>query len=175
MQNSRTSTQQLPALPESVPTNYYSYLPVRVGIVFGLMGSLLIMALIALLTVSAGADIFLSSRVIASVLLGEGAVSGILPIILGTLIHLASGAVYGAIFAAVMPRMPRPFWIVAGLLFAVVIWVIAMIALPLIVQPIGISQVTYFNVLLISHLLFGLNLGAAGGLYGLLGSRRNRA
>ena len=76
---------------------------------------------------------------------------------------------YGAIFAMVMPRLrvPRPFWILVGLLYGVVIWVIAAVGLPMLVQTLDVNPTTYFSVLLISHILFGLTLGFAGAFYGL--------
>lgn len=155
-----------------VPSNYFGYLPVRLGIVFGIFGAILIMALIAVLSLGSDEDIWQSPRMIASALLGENAAVGVFPILLGTVIHLLSGAAYGALFAAVMPRLPRPFWIVAGLLFGIAIWFLAVIGLPLVVEPVAMDEVTYFNILLITHLAFGLNLGAAGGLFGLKGARQ---
>ena len=183
MYNSTTSpktpgsnAQDIPTRAPStnVPENYYSELPVRFGVLFGVLGSLLIMAFIAVLTTTVSADIWQSPRFIASVLMGSGAATGIFPIILGTVIHLASGAAYGAIFAWITPRMPRPFWIVTGLLYGLAIWVIAVLALPLLVEPVGISQTAYFNALIISHVVFGINLGLGGAAGGLMAERREQ-
>lgn len=115
--------------PAQVSSNYFGYLSVRLGIVFGIIGALFIMALIAVLSLGSGEDIWQSPRMIASALLGENAAVGIFPIVLGTFIRLLSGAAYGALFAAMMPRLPSPFWIVAGLLFGVAIWFVAVIGL----------------------------------------------
>jgi hypothetical protein len=127
------------------------------------------MGVIAILTITGSEDLGRSPRIIASVFLGENAATGLLPVILDTIIHLMSGAMYGAIFAVVMARLrvPRPLWILVGLLYGVVIWGIAAVGLPVLVQTIDINQTTYFSVLLLSHLLFGLTLGFAGAFYGL--------
>lgn len=167
MQSIRT-TQTVPVNTESdVPANYFGQLPVRFGVIFGLMGSLLVMVVIAILTLAVGEDLWRSPRIIASAVMGEQASIGVLPIFVGTLIHFASGALYGAIFARVMPRLPRPYWIVGGLLFGVAIWVIAVFALPLFVQTGDLRESLYFGALLIAHVVYGLNLGLAGALYGI--------
>jgi hypothetical protein len=154
------------ALSTKVPTRSFK-LPVHIGIVAGLFGSLAIIAIIAVLTRVANMDIWFSPRTIASVLFRESAAAGLAPIIVGTLIHFASGAAYGALFARLSPRLPAAFWIVAGLIFGVGIWVVAILALPLAIVPVGVDPREYFDVLLISHLLYGLVLGIAGTLYGL--------
>lgn len=158
-------------LPEdpSVPANYFARLPISFGIIFGLVGALLIMGVIAILTLAGSEDLGRSPRIIASIFLGENATTGLLPVVLGTVIHLMSGAMYGAIFAVVMSRLhvPRPLWILVGLLYGVAIWVIAAFGLPMLVQTFDVNSATYFSVLLISHILFGLTLGFAGAFNGL--------
>lgn len=150
----------------NVPDNYFSKLPVRFGTFAGVMGSIAIMAVIGLFAIATGQDIWAAPRIIASAFLGEAAYTGILGIIVGTIIHLASGAMYGAIFAFIMPRMPRAFWSVAGLLFGLLVWVIAWIGLPFLINPVGISETTYLSALIISHATFGIFLGIAGSFYG---------
>jgi len=175
MSNVNSPTQISESMPESTdaktipprdPANYFSELSVRFGVFAGLIGSVVIIAIITGLTLGSGQDIWLSPRVIASVFLGEGAFTGILPIILGTIVHFISGAVYGAVFAYIVPRLPRGFWVVAGLLYGLIIWGIASIVLRPFIQPINISSIAYFTVLLFSHIVFGLILGTAGSLHG---------
>lgn len=161
-----TSKPQVVVAPPRTPANYFSELPVRIGAFAGLMGSVTIIAILAGLTVSGGEDVWTAPRAIASAFLGEGAATGFFPVILGTIVHLISGTMYGALFAYVTPRMPRAFWVVTGMMFGVAIWVIALIGLPVFIEPVQISETTYFNVLLISHIVFGLVLGIAGALYG---------
>jgi len=150
-----------------IPKSYLSKLPVRLGAVFGVMGSFLIMAVIALLTLSTGEDIWRSPRIIASLFMGEAANTGVLPIIIGTIIHLILGASFGAIFARIVPKLPRPIWIVAGILFGLALWAGAAYLLPLFVDTGDISSANYFGGLLIANVVFGINLGLAGALYGL--------
>lgn len=152
-----------------IPANYIARLPVAYGIIFGLVGAILIMGMIAILTLPGSDDLWRSPRIIASIVLGENAATGLLPVVIGTVMHLMSGAMYGAIFAMVMSRLsvPRPFCIVVGLFYGVVIWVIAAVGLPALVQTLDVNPLTYFSVLLLSHVLFGLTLGFAGASYGL--------
>ncbi len=166
MYESNISQEKPIEVPSNLPENYYSKLPIRFGVIIGLIGSVVIMLSVAALSLGTGESVWLSARVIASTLLGESAASGVFPVILGTIMHLISGAVYGALFAFISPRMPRGFWIVAGLLFGIVVWLIALITLPLVINLIDTDSVAYFNVLLISHVIFGLNLGVAGSLHG---------
>jgi hypothetical protein len=164
--NMMSNNSQDPTRDTRSPKAYFSELPVRAGAFAGFMGSVAIMAIIGILAVATGQDVWLSPRVIASVLLREGAATGVFPILLGTIMHLSIGAVYGAIFARIMPRMPRAFWIVVGLLYGVVIWVIAVIVLPLVIGISDISSVAYFSALIISNVTFGIFLGSAATAYG---------
>lgn len=175
MDNLKAATQPIQIMtitpPEKpgVPANYVARLSVAYGIIFGQVGAIFIMGVIALLTLTGGEDLERSPRIIASVFLGKNAATGLLPVVLGTVIHLMSGAMYGAIFAVVMSRLsvPRPIWILVGLLYGVVIWIIAAVGLPVLVQTLDVNPITYFSVLLISHVLFGLTLGFAGAFHGL--------
>lgn len=157
----------------NVPKNYFSKLPLTYGAFAGLMGSFAIMAVVAVMALAAGTDIFLSPRIIASAVMGANAETGVLAIIVGTIIHLISGTVYGAIFAAIVPRIPRGFYFVAGILFGVAIWAIAAIGLPFFISDEigGVSDVAYFNVLIIAHVSYGIFLGTAGALHGYIGRR----
>lgn len=150
------------------PANYYSTLSMRVGALAGVLGSIAIILVITPLAMGAGLDPMLSPRVIASVLLREAASAGLLAVIIGTLMHFAAGAMYGAIFAYLMPRMPRAFWFVAGVLFGVAIWAIAALAMPSFVpfEGLEVTQSMYFSALIISHVTYGIVLGLAGSFYG---------
>lgn len=162
MQRANSELSQSKSEPLDAPKNYFSKLTIPFGFGFGILGSLAIMAIIAVLTINSSQGIWLSPRIIASVFLGEAAATGPLPILLGTMIHLAMGAIYGGIFAWLLPRMPRPLWIVAGLLFGVAIWGIAILVLPPLIDTIDVREPIYFYVLLFSHLVFGVILGLGG-------------
>ncbi|MEO1288705.1 MAG: DUF6789 family protein [Chloroflexota bacterium] len=152
------------------PANYFSTMPVRTGIIAGIIGSVGIIFAITVLALATSLDPFLSPRFIASVILRDGAwatgAGGTLAIAVGTLMHLAAGAFYGAVFAFAMPKMPRGFWFVAGLIFGVVIWGIAAVALPILAPANEIQPIVYTNAQIISHLVFGITLGIAGSFFG---------
>lgn len=145
--------------------NYVIGIPATIGLVSGIIGSLAIVIVVTTVVVATGGDTWLAPRIIASSLMGSGAESGAGAVILGTLIHVVTGSVYGLLFAMVMPKMPRPFWIVAGLLFGVATWVLSLAIFGALINPIGISIGVYMGVLLLAHVVFGLVLGLTGATY----------
>lgn len=155
---------------DSTPQNYFSTMPLRTGVIAGIIGSFGIIAVITILALAAGFDPFLSPKFIASVILRDGAwatgAGGTLAIAVGTIMHVMAGAFYGAIFALIMPKMPRGFWFVAGLIFGVVIWGIAAVVLPILTPSNQIEALAYTNAQIISHLIFGITLGIAGSFFG---------
>lgn len=153
------------ALPSRLPDNYMSDFSAIPGAFAGFMGSVIIIAIIGALAVATGQDIWLSPRLIASTLLGDGAATGAFPIIFGTLMHLTIGVVYGAVFGLITPRMPRALWSVAGIIFGVAIWGIAAVLIPRL-SPFDTSTTAYFSALIIANVIFGLTLGVAATFYG---------
>lgn len=150
-----------------IPDNYESKLPVRAGLLAGLTGALSIMVVVAALLVLAGRDIWTAARLIAVVVYGPDAAVGIAPIVVGTAIHLLMGSTLGTVFAWVLPCMPRGIWIVAGLLYGVVAWLISTFLVLPVVAPPMIAADTNVNVLLLAHLVYGFVLGIAGATYDL--------
>lgn len=147
--------------------NYESKLPVRAGVIAGFAGSLAIMVVVAGILVVGGRDIWTAARLIATVVYGPDAATGALPIIVGTVIHLITGSALGAIFARIVPCLPRGFWIVVGLLYGVAAWgVSSFVVLPVIAPPM-IAADTNIYVLLIAHVVYGFAIGIAGASYGL--------
>ncbi|MEL7433979.1 MAG: hypothetical protein AAFN11_08520, partial [Chloroflexota bacterium] len=76
------------------------------------------------------------------------------------------GSLYGVIFAFAMPRMPRAFWFVAGIIYGVGLWAIAAYTLPALAQTDMMSDQLYTNALVVSHIVFGITLGIAGSFFG---------
>ncbi|MEO1165653.1 MAG: hypothetical protein AAFV98_17840 [Chloroflexota bacterium] len=148
------------------PVNYFSTVSLRTGAIAGIIGSLTIMLFLAMLTVSATMDLWFAPRFISSALIGESAWTGTFPIILGTVVHLLVGSLYGVIFAFAMPRMPRAFWFVAGIIYGVGLWAIAAYTLPALAQTDMMSDQLYTNALVVSHIVFGITLGIAGSFFG---------
>lgn len=151
-----------------IPENYTTTMPARAGLMAGIAGSLSIMLVVAVLLVLSGQDIFTAARLIAATVYGSEAATGFLPVLIGTSIHLVTGGVLGTIFAAVIPRAPRNFWIMAGLIYGMGAWLVStFVILPIIASPMVLGEANV-SVLLIAHVIYGLILGAAGASYGLL-------
>jgi hypothetical protein len=152
----------------SLPENYEIKLPIRVGLLIGFVGSLGIMVVVATILVLNGRDIFEAARLIATVVYGPDAAEGAAPILIGTVVHLATGAIFGAIFACLMPCLPRGFMIVAALMYALGVWLMSSFVILPIVAPPMIAADANKSILLIAHVVYGIVLGAAGGTYQLL-------
>ncbi len=148
------------------PENYFSTLSVRTGAIAGFIGAIVIIVALSAIAFPASMDLWLAPRFIASVFLGESAFIGTFPILLGTVIHLFLGTTYGAVFAVAIPRLPRAFWFVAGLIYSIGLWGIAAYILPTIAQTSMMNDLAYTNALIISHILFGITLGIAGSFFG---------
>jgi hypothetical protein len=150
-----------------LPANYESKLPVRAGLLAGLLGALSIMVVVAALLVLSGRDIWAAARLIAVVVYGPDAVVGLAPIVVGTIIHLLTGSTLGAVFAWVLPCLPRNIWVVAGLVYGIAAWLVStFIVLPVVAPPM-IAADANVNVLLLAHVIYGLALGVAGATYNL--------
>lgn len=148
------------------PENYFSTLSVRTGAIAGFIGAIVIIIALTAIAFPASMDLWLAPRFIASIFLGESAFIGVFPIILGTVIHILLGTVYGAVFAVAIPRLPRAFWFVAGLIYSIGLWGVAAYILPTIAQTNMMTDLAYTNALIISHILFGITLGIAGSFFG---------
>ena len=146
--------------------NMHGRLPRRVGAVAGLIGSIGIIAVVTAVIVATGNGLFTAPRMIASVVFGAN-VMGIMPIIVGTLIHLFTGTALGFIFAALMPPIYRTMWMVAGLIYGMIAFAVStLVVLPLVSQMLTSSADNVF-VLLIAHMVYGFILGITGSTYGL--------
>ncbi len=146
--------------------NMHGRLPRRVGAIAGLAGSLGIIAVITAVIVATGNSLFTAPRMIASVVFGSS-VTGVLPVIVGTVIHLFTGTALGFIFAALMPPIYRTMWMVAGLIYGMIAFAVStLVVLPLVSQMLTSSADNVF-VLLVAHMVYGFILGIAGSTYGL--------
>lgn len=150
-----------------LPKNYESKLSVRAGLIAGIAGSLSIMVVVAGILVLNGRDIFTAARLIATVVYGPEAAFGVAPIIVGTLVHLITGGVFGAVFAWLIPCLPRGFWIVVGLIYGLIVWLISSFIILPVVAPPMIAADANKNVLLLAHVVYGLVVGVAGATYEL--------
>lgn len=135
----------------------------RDGAVAGLIGAVIMMAVIGGIVLATGYSLFTAPVAIASIVFGEGA-SGMFPIVVGTIIHLATGTALGYLFAALMPSIHRTMWLVAGLIYGILAWGFStVVILPLLSQ--SAVPTDTFGPLLIAHVLYGFTLGVAGNVY----------
>jgi len=140
--------------------------PVRAGAAAGFAGALAIMVVIGTMLILGGLDVFAAARLIASVLLGSAAETGLIPVILGTLIHLVTGTTLGVLFARVMPQMYRTAWAAVGLAYGFGTWVLtySLILAPLF--PLASTAESGYA-LLFAHAIYGVILGLAAAVYGM--------
>ncbi len=151
----------------ALPDNYETEIPVYAGLIAGIAGSFSIMLVVLAILVVNQRDIFTAARLIATIVYGPDAAEGLMPIIVGTLVHLVTGGTFGAVFAWFMPRLPRPIWIVAGLLYGMGVWLVStFIVLPILAPPM-IAADANIGILALTHFVYGLVLGIAGATYEL--------
>ncbi len=152
---------------ESV-SNYESRLPIRAGLLAGVAGALSIMVVVTAILLVSGNDVWTAARLIATFVYGPDTGNGVVPIMVGTILHLTTGGVLGAVFAASVPCLPRNIWIVAGLIYGVVAWFVSSFMILPFAAPLLVATDVNVGVLLIAHVVYGFTLGLAGAGYGLL-------
>lgn len=153
--------------PQSI-SNYESRLPIFAGLLAGVAGALSIMVVVTAILVISGNDVWTAARLIATFVYGPEASIGVIPIMVGTIIHLITGAVLGAAFAGFPPCLPRNIWIVAGLIYGLGAWAVSTFIILPVVAPPMIATSANIAVLAIAHVIYGFTLGMAGATYDLL-------
>ena len=137
----------------------------------GLAGGIAMLLSAALLAGVKGYDIWFQLKSIAGLVLGPSAmaqtgfVAG--PVLAGLTLHLALSALLGAIFAIGMRRvlrLPSDFGVpvVAGLVFGLLLWLGAYLALPAVLPQL---IAVYAPAFMIQHIVYGTVTGL---MYGLL-------
>jgi len=143
---------------------YPTKLRVTAGLVAGFISSLSIIAVVTTILVLTGSDIWSAARLIAISVFGDAVGSGWLPVVVGTAIHLLTGTLFGGLFAGLVPRMPANFYVVAGIIYGLLVWmVMGLIVLPLGAQLLVASSVNV-AMLLLAHVIYGFVLGIAAGV-----------
>jgi hypothetical protein len=145
-------------LPMARPARAEAGALVAHGIVGGILGAVA-MAIVAMAVAAlVGRGFGTPLRLVAGTFYGPATMVGIGPVIVGTLFHLFTGAVFGMIFALLAGRFdPSLFW--WGLFYGVVVWAIAQyLTLPLINPFMAASTppISY----LVFHLVYGGVLGS---------------
>jgi hypothetical protein len=147
--------------------NYETKLPVVAGLIAGLAGSLAIMVVVTGILLVSGNDLGMAARLIASFVYGSDAGTGFAPIVVGTLLHVVTGTVFGAIFARIVPSLPRNVFIIAGLIYGILTWFVTSYAILPIAVPLMVASEVNVGVLLIAHVVYGFTLGIVAATYGL--------
>lgn len=138
----------------------------RAGAFAGFVGAIGIIAVVTIIVVATGNGLFTAPRLIAGVIYGEN-VSGLMPVVVGTGIHLVMGTVLGYIFAAIMPNIYRIMWMVAGLIYGLIAFAASALVILPIVDPGMVDGSANYFVLLVAHVVYGFVLGIAGATHGM--------
>jgi hypothetical protein len=141
-------------------------LPGLSGALAGLSGGVAMTIVAALLTGALDQDVWLQTKVIASLVLGPsvgtqaGFVAG--AVLLGLVIHLGVAALLGALFELIMRRigrLPTDFGVpeLTGLAYGLVIWLAAFFVIVPFVAPALLA--IYMPAFIIEHIVFGAVTG----------------
>jgi hypothetical protein len=137
----------------------------------GFAGGIAMILSAALLASIKGYDIWFQLKSIVGLVLGPSAIAqagfAAGPVLLGLAMHLVFAALLGAIFAIGMRqvlRLPSDFGVplVAGLVFGLLLWLGAFLALPTLLPQL---VAVYAPAFIIQHIVYGTVTGL---LYGLL-------
>jgi len=136
------------------------------GALAGLIGGMAMALVAALISFVQHQDIWHEPKAIASVVLGAQAVAqagfAAVPVLIGTLIHLISAMLLGALFGIVTRRwlqLPSDFGIplLAGLSYGLLVWLVAyFVALP-VVDPWLLDS--YAPAFIVQHIVYGTVTG----------------
>lgn len=138
------------------------------GALAGLLGGLAAMFVGAAISISLRGDVWLQAKQIAAILYGDAATAqpgfAAGPVIVGTLIHLVTAAILGAVFGIVTRRLfklPSDYGapVVSGLIYGMITWTVAYFALLPIFNPTLLE--TYAPSFIIQHIVFGIVTGMA--------------
>jgi hypothetical protein len=117
-----------------------------------------------MLASSGGNDFWLESRQIATMIFGPAALtdSGIGPVLVGTLLHLAISALLGAVFGIVSRRwlrLPSDYGtpVLTGMIYAMMVWLAAYFLILPLLNPFLLE--TYAPSFIIQNLVYGIVTG----------------
>src|SRR5262245_28137433 len=137
---------------------------VKAGVVAGVIGGLL-MAIWAMFATSAlGLGPFAVPQLIGAAFRGpEALISGPGVIVWGVVLHLLTAAALGVLFATLVRRdTPRGISTLAGIAYALGVFVLMMFVVVPVVNPVMSNRVSMMiGTMLIMHVLFGVGVGLA--------------
>ena len=149
--------------------SYQTKVRLTAGLLAGFISALSIIVVVTAGLVLTGSDIWTAARLIATSLFGDTAAGGgWLAVILGTLIHLLTGTLFGGLFAAFVPRLPANVYVVAGILYGLLVWIVmGLVVLPVSARLLVASSGNLI-MLLFAHVIYGFVLGIAAGVIELM-------
>jgi hypothetical protein len=133
------------------------------GIVGGIIAGIA-MAMVAMVWMAlAGQGFWKPMDLIASILLGKGAINPgfqVVPELLGMMIHLALSALFGLVFAFVVAHTSWSSGAIIGaaLAYGLLLWIVNVVIIDTLFIPAGLSLAPTI-VLVVVHLVYGLVLG----------------
>lgn len=147
--------------------NERSGLPIRAGLVAGLMGTATILVLVTALMIRMNTDVWTAAHDTLSALAGVNYTPDTFQILAGSLVHLVISAVLGAAFTSLPCCFPRGFWMVAGLIYGMGTGFIACFFVQPILMMVGIHGTVNFFLVMWFNVLYGFLYGLAAATYGL--------
>ena len=124
------------------------------NLVLGLIASVPMGMVAMMLALVAGMGFFEPLRLIASALLGEAALIGVFPIVLGAMLHMMTGAVMGLVYGLlVSPAASTP---TTGVVYGLVVWAGATLSLGF-VAPLMAQAMPHW-LFAMAHVVYGVAL-----------------
>ncbi len=146
--------------------------PWRARFLTGLLGGTLAGLAMAVFSMSVsllrGPGLWMPVKLIGGFVLGPRAISisdafDLIPILSGLIIHMLVSAGLGGVFAVLSLRLPHVTIALYGVVYALVIWFLALFVLLPVVDPLLVNN-TNPALFAISHIVYGIVLGAWVGL-----------
>jgi hypothetical protein len=133
------------------------------GTVGGLLGGTLMAAFSMSVSMLQGPGMWMPVKLIGGVVLGSRAVNrpgsfDVRPILMGLAVHAVVSVILGILFALLSSRLPPVTLILYGVVYALVIWLVALFLVLPVVDPLLVNN-TNPALFALSHMMYGLSLG----------------
>ena len=141
--------------------------PISAGALAGLLATGGFLFFVLELVLITGQSVDAVADGIVTIFFGPEATFSPALLFLGGVLHVGLSGVFGAIFALAMPRFPRAFWIIAGLIYGIVTGFVACFILSRFVWYLCEGSCTNYFAIMGMNAFYGLLVGAAAAIYGL--------
>jgi hypothetical protein len=134
------------------------------GVVAGLIAGVVLAAFLMIMNAINGQDVWLAAKGAGAPFLGERAAQPgfeLGPVLIGVVCHLAVSAGWGLLFGLLCHGLSRRATVPMGALWGIVVWLAMYYAVLPIVGLGEAARSTPVAMAIISHLVFGVTLGAA--------------